>query len=188
MDTKELFAHTIQQSSICVSRVTSDDLGNSTPCTEWDLGTLLNHMVYELLWLPDITLEKNAALNPDIHKGDVLGSDFHAAWNRAADTALVAVKRARYAVPAHLTYGDVSMDDYIKEVSSDILVHTWDVAQSMFYTLLIEPALARTVYNISLPKKDMMIASGLFAPPIDVSDDWPLQDKLLALFGRKALA
>ncbi len=34
------------------------------------------------------------------------------------------------------------------------------------------------------PQREMLGASGLFAPPVPMPDDAPLQDRLLALTGR----
>jgi uncharacterized protein (TIGR03086 family) len=184
MDPKELFAKAVEQAAACIRQVEPAQLGNPTPCTEWDLRALLNHMVYELLWVPEIVRGKMIAEVGSKYDGDVLRSDVVASWNHAADAALIAVKQADLDAIAHLSYGDVSLRDYILEVGTDMAIHGWDAGQGMWCTVLFNPAVAETIYKTSLPKKDSMRASGQFGEPRDAPAESDLQTKLLALFGR----
>lgn len=168
--------------------VTTDKLSNPTPCTEWDLKALLNHMVYELLWIPDILEGKTVKEVGDKYDGDVLGDDLAGAWRRAAELAETAVKLADEAKIVHLSYADKPAGDYIIEVGGDIFIHSWDADQAMQCTLLLDPEVAQTIYDSLLPRKEELHKSGLFAPPKEVADDATIQVKLLALTGRKALA
>ena len=34
--------------------ITSDRWSDPTPCAEWDLRMLVDHLVYETLWVPDL--------------------------------------------------------------------------------------------------------------------------------------
>lgn len=184
MDSKQLFAKALQQASSCIRHIRPEQYKNPTPCREWDLHALLNHMVYELLWMPEIIRGKTVAEVGSRFDGDVLRTDPHAAWQHAADSALVAVNHADPESVAHLSYGDKPVMDYIVEVGGDIFIHTWDVGQAMQCTVLLDEAIIQTVYDAMLPHKDDLVKSGAYAPALEVSDDAPLQDKLLALTGR----
>jgi uncharacterized protein (TIGR03086 family) len=161
-------------------------LGNPTPCTDWNVRALLNHMVYELRWMPEILSGKKVEEVGSRYDGDLLSTDPHSAWQHAADAALVAVKHVDPEQIVHLSYADVPAKDYIAEVGGDILVHTWDLDQGLNCSLIIDPELARIVYDNCLPKKETMSRTGLFAPAIDAPENSTIQTKLLALFGRKA--
>lgn len=186
MDPKELFARSVGQASGCVQHLDEDQLDNPTPCTEWNVRALLNHMVYELRWVPDMLSGKRVDEIGDRYEGDLLKTDVHSAWQHAADAALVAVKHVDPDTIVHLSYGDARARDYIAEVGGDIFVHTWDLDQGMNCTLVMDPILAQSVYENTLPRKDSLAASGLFAPPVDVPGTASIQTKLLALFGRRA--
>lgn len=188
MNAKELFAQAIGQAAGCVGHVRFDQLGNATPCSEWNLKELLNHMVYELLWVPELLRGKTVADIGDKYEGDLLHSDIQAAWQHAADSALVGVKRVEDDAVVHLSYSDVPAKDYIAEVAGDILVHAWDVSRSLGFTLLFAPEMTRSVYENTLPRHEEMVASGLYGKPVDVPEDAPLQVKLLGLMGRTAEA
>jgi len=185
MDPKTLFAKSLEQASNVVRHVQPEQLDNDTPCTEWKMRQLLNHMVYELLWVPELVKGKTVAEIGDRYKGDVLHSDFHTAWQHAADAALVAVHTAKDDSTAHLSYGDIPMANYIQEVGSDIFIHCWDVGQGMYCTVLLNPEVAQAVYDNSLPRKQKFAESGLFGKPFEPPKSANLQTKLLALFGRK---
>jgi uncharacterized protein (TIGR03086 family) len=186
MDPKELFAKAVEQASVCIRMVEPAQLSNPTPCTEWNLRALLNHMVYELLWVPEIVRGKTIAEVGSKYDGDVLRSDVVASWNHAVDAALVAVKQADLNATAYLSYGDVPMRDYIMEVGTDMAIHGWDAGQGMWCTVLINPAVAEAIYQTSLPKKESMRAGGQFGEPRDAPAGSDIQTKLLALFGRDA--
>ncbi|HSX45244.1 MAG TPA: TIGR03086 family metal-binding protein [Candidatus Saccharimonadales bacterium] len=186
MDPKELFRHSLSQAEHCVRLVQDDQLTNDTPCTDWNLHDLVGHMVYELMWLPEIAEGKTVKEVGDRFDGDLLGKDIQAAWDRASHNALAAVEKADSKATAHLSYGDVSMFDYIDEMARDMMIHGWDVGQSINCNLIFEPEVLKTMYDYVLPRKDRFAKSGLFGKPVDVPESATLQTKFLALVGRKA--
>jgi uncharacterized protein (TIGR03086 family) len=184
MDPKELLAKAIQQATTCINMVRDEHWNNATPCSEWNLRQLVNHMVYELLWVPDLLLGKTVAEVGDTHDGDVLYSDPHAAWQHAADAALVASKHADPEATVHLSYGDKLADDYLQEVGADMMIHGWDVGRSLKCSVVFEPALAQAVFDNSLPRREEFARSGSFGEPFDPGEEAPLEVRLLGLFGR----
>jgi len=184
MDPKELFAKALDEAGGCVMRVEASQMDNPTPCSEWNLRELLNHTIYELLWLPDLLQGKTIAEVGDKYEGDVLGDDVQAAWKRAADAALAAVKDADLKAVVHLSYGDKPAEHYIREMATEMLLHGWDIGQGMDCSLMFDPQAAQAVYDNLLPNKDTLAGTGLFAPALSVPDDSTVQVKLLALVGR----
>lgn len=183
MEPKTLFAKVLQQASSTVRMVRPDMLDNTTPCSEWKLKDLLNHMVYELLWAPEIIKGKTTKQLGNRFDKDLIGSNAQYAWQHAADAALVAVHSAEEDSAAHLSYGDVKTSAYIQELAADLCIHAWDVGQSLKCTILFNQEVAEAVYALSLPKFEQMTKSKLFGTPkIIRSPD--IQAKLLALFGR----
>jgi uncharacterized protein (TIGR03086 family) len=184
MDSKRFFVQAVQVGGTCVPHISEAQLGNATPCSEWDLRALLNHMVYELLWMPDILAGKTVAEVGDKYDGDVLKEDPKGAWQSAAEKANAAVEQADPAATVHLSYGDVPASDYITEVGVDILVHGWDVGQAISCTLVMGDNLAKHAYAYYLPRADAGRKNGSFGPAVPVSDDTDIQTKLLGLLGR----
>ena len=185
MDTKVLFEQALQRATACMKYVSEDQMGNATPCSEWSLRDLLNHLVYEVSWVPDLLAGKTVKEVGSKYDGDLLGNDFKKAWSKARDGALKAAAVVRSDSIVHLSYGDVSADHYLGEMAGDVIIHTWDMAQSIRCSLFIDTALVETVYHNTLPRIDEFTASGLFGKPIHVAQDATIQTKLLALLGRK---
>jgi uncharacterized protein (TIGR03086 family) len=184
MDPKELFAKAVDQVSPCVHRLEAEDLSNSTPCAEWDLQALLNHMVYELRWAPDVLRGKTIAEVGNIHDGDVLGRNPLQAWHHSVDAALVAIKQANPGIKVHLSYGDVPAGEYIAELARDMFIHGWDLGQALHCTLVFDKDITRAIFEGMEPKREQFVASSQFADPLIVADDADIQTKLLALYGR----
>ncbi len=185
MDAQELFDEGLQEASTCVKRVDADQMQNETPCSEWDLKALLNHMVYELSWLPDLLAGKTVKEVGDKYEGDLVGNDPQAAWKSAADKASEAVKNAKPDDKVHLSYGDVTADHYIREVGGDILIHGWDVGQAINCSMTFSDKVVRAVQDFVKPREEEYRASGLFGDKVQTSDSDSPHVKLLAFFGRK---
>ncbi len=146
MDAKTLFNKAAKQVDVCVSHVHDNQLTNKTPCTEWDLKALLNHVVYELSWVPDLLAGKTVAEVGTKYDGDLLGEDRQLTWSRALKAAQEAIERTDVDTVVHLSYGDVPAEHYIREIGSDLAIHGWDVSQSEMSNLLLGTDLARAIY------------------------------------------
>jgi uncharacterized protein (TIGR03086 family) len=185
MDAKILFKKALEQATATIKWVDEGHYANSTPCTEWDCRTLVNHMLYELSWVPDVLAGKTVKQVGDKHEGDLLGQDHVKSWEKAALKAIKAVNAAKLDKKVHLSYGDVTAEHYITEVGTDLLIHSWDVAQSYWCSLLIEGALAGAVHDFVAPRRQEYASSPQFADPIDVPDDARIQTRILAIVGRR---
>lgn len=158
------------------------DWSAPTPDTEWNIAQLVEHMVDEQRWIPLLlsgmtVADAEAALAP-------IGDDLRAEWSRYAESASTAWSATDPNAPVHLSYGAVPCRDYLKQQVADIAIHTWDLARAVGDDDRLDPDLVAAVWADIEPQRDMLAASGLFAAPVPVSDDAPLQDRLLALTGR----
>ncbi len=185
MKPAEFFEQTLKHTNRAVIKIKPDQWHKSTPDTEWNLRTLLNHMVYELVWVPDLLIGKTVAEVGDKYEGDVLGKNPLESWRKAMHSAIASAYRVDPQSEVHLSYGDVSAEHYIYENGGDIFIHGWDVAKAIGADDTLEPKLAEILYDKVLPRADEFAASGLFGTPIEVPDDADIATKLLALFGRK---
>jgi uncharacterized protein (TIGR03086 family) len=184
MEPREFFDNVLDAATQCIKGVQTDQLGNETPCTDWDLRQLLNHMVYELAWLPDMLAGKTVAEVGDKYEGDLLGNDVPAAWDKAVANARTAVEQADLEAIVHLSYGEKPAGDYVVEVASDLLIHTWDAGQSMHCSERFADKLAQAAYDYLEPRIEDWRKAGVIGPAVTIPDDAPLLHRLLALAGR----
>ena len=67
-----------------IGQVRPDQWTHSTPCAEWDVRALVNHVVGEDRWVPPLLAGLTIAEVGDTLAGDLLGDDPQLAWDRAA--------------------------------------------------------------------------------------------------------
>jgi uncharacterized protein (TIGR03086 family) len=160
---------------------------NPTPCSEWDVRALVNHLVTEQLWAP--LLLGGATIDDigDRFDGDQLGDDPVQAWASAAAAARDAFAApGALRRPVELSYGRRPAEGYCQEMTLDLTVHAWDLARGIEADDRLGEELVNGVLTFIEPQVEQLAATGLFAPPVAVGDDADAQTRLLALLGRRA--
>jgi uncharacterized protein (TIGR03086 family) len=85
----------------------------------------------------------------------------------------------------HLSYGDDSAVSYGWQLTSDLAVHSWDLATAIGTRSALDDELATTIYTWCEPTLDQWQGLGIFAPPVPVPADASPIDRLVALLGRQ---
>jgi uncharacterized protein (TIGR03086 family) len=158
---------------------------NATPCTEWDVRALVNHVVTEQLWAPLLLDGATVEDIGDRFDGDQLGDDPLLAWASAAAAAQEA-----FAAPGalrrfvELSSGRRPAERYCQEMTLDLTVHAWDVARGIQAPERLDEELVGHVLAFIAPHVEQLAGTGLFAPPAVVGDDADAQTRLVALLGR----
>ena len=170
-----------------VRAIRADQWSAPTPCTEWDVRALVNHLVGELRWMPPLLAGQTIAEVGDRLDGDLLGSDPMGAWTSSVQEAVAAVGQpGALDRLVHLSYGDTPATDYVAEVAADLTVHAWDLARGIGAGEQLDPALVRWIYPQAKEKLSPAGVPGYFGPAVPISDSDSDQVKLLALYGRQA--
>lgn len=125
-DPRAVFGRAVAQTESIVAAVRPEQAGLPTPCLEWDVRTLLSHMVGGVTRIALVGEGADAlSLPPFAGTGDDWAGEYRAAGERAAaawadDAKLDAVS----AVPWGKVPGRVAVAGYVREV----LAHGWDLA------------------------------------------------------------
>ena len=158
-----------------------------TPCTDWDVRTLVNHLVYEARWAPDLFHGKTVEEVGDRYEGDLLGDDPVAAWKSGNAQARAAISEAGALDRiVHLSFGDVPGSEYLSQLITDLAIHGWDLARAIGADETIDPGLVEWLLPYVKEHADEIAGSGMFGKQIDVGAGADDQTQLLALLGRKA--
>lgn len=187
IDYFELFQRSVEGFGRHVHAIRDDQWHDPTPDTEWDVRMLVNHVAVEQLWVPLTVAGSTVAEVGSALDGDHLGDDPAAAWDAALAGSLAA-----FGAPGSLegtvplTRGIAPTAEYCWEMTTDALIHSWDLARAIGADETLDPELADLVYERTLPIAEELQETGMFAPPVAVPPDAPLQTKLLAIFGRRA--
>lgn len=156
-----------------------------TPCTDWDVRALVNHVVGEELWT--VPLVDGATLEEigDRFDGDLLGDDPTAVGRAAASEAAAAVdRRLPDGGTVQLSFGVVPIEEYVHQLSADHLIHSWDLAVATGQDTSLDLELVRDVSEWFAEREEMYRDAGAVGPAAPGGDD--PQSALLAAFGRVA--
>lgn len=157
----------------------------ATPCADWDVRALVNHVVGELLWVPPLLGGRTIAEIGDRFGGDILGDDPLVTWTSAVADGLAAASQPdAQERTVHLSFGDFPGSEYLGQVASDVIIHSWDLARAVGADDRLGAPLVEFVNSFLSPQIDAWRSAGAFGPAVDVDPDADAQDRLLAQTGR----
>jgi len=169
-----------------IDRVGDGQWAQPTPCADWDVRALVNHVVSELLWVAPLIEGKTIEEVGDKYDGDVLGDDPKAACHAALSAAVAAAGQPGAAERiVHLSFGDTPAGEYVTQIASDVTIHTWDLARGADQDDALDADLVDQVFAYFTAVADQWRAAGAFGPPVETAADADTQTKLLAITGRK---
>ena len=154
-----------------------------TPCTDWDVRTLLNHLTAEHLWAPHLLRGESLEQVGDRYDGDVLGQDPMAAWRRAIAASVLAWGQADPESTVHTSMGQISTVEYASQMLVDLTVHAWDLARAID----VRPHLVADAVEVCLayekPRVGAGAVPGIFDAAVETESESRV-DQLVALLGR----
>jgi uncharacterized protein (TIGR03086 family) len=170
-----------------VSAIAEDQWELPTPCRDWNVRQLVNHMVHELQWVPELFLGRTIEEVGDRFDGDLLGPDPKATCRSSVSNAIQVVEQpGAMDRIVHLSYGDVPGRHYAFEMSNDLWIHGWDLARAIGADERIDADAVEVLYRFYEPLEDGLKASGLFGPKVEPPAAADPQAKLLAVMGRRS--
>ncbi|MET0779854.1 MAG: TIGR03086 family metal-binding protein [Candidatus Saccharimonadales bacterium] len=181
---KLLFETALDAAEDVMRQISPNMVALPTPCAEWNLQQLLNHLYNELAWVPELLAGKTIKQVGDALDGDLVGDDPQHTWRAYADAARAATQNVPPEKVVHLSYGNVPAADYLNEMAGEVVVHVWDVAQAIGHKFTISEELAEEVYEQTKNKAAEWRKLGLLGEPKLISPVANTEAKLLSLFGR----
>jgi uncharacterized protein (TIGR03086 family) len=186
-DLLSLFGRALDEFERRVSVVTTEQWSAPTPCAEWDVRALVSHLVSEQLWAPAMLGGETMEQVGTRFDGEVLGDDPVGAWCSAAARSRAAAESPdALRGTVHASYGDVSAEHYLGEMTLDSTVHAWDLARAIGADEHLDQDLVALGLQFVEPNVELLADSGMFAPPVPVPPDSSPQVRLLGLLGRRA--
>jgi uncharacterized protein (TIGR03086 family) len=161
-----------------MAQVTSAQLTGPTPCSEWTVQQLIDHMIGG----PDYLLSVVAGRAPQPRSGATIGE-----YRAGVAQALVALhepdvltRTCQSPLNFEWTIGQAVAGTFM-----DQLIHTWDLAKATGQDTTLDPELVATCIAMFLPDMpEIGRAGGMVGPAVAVPDDATPQDKLLGAMGR----
>jgi uncharacterized protein (TIGR03086 family) len=152
----------------------TDKLDATTPCDEWNVRKLMNHMLETQRYFVSAALGNDAS-PPSPHPLEILGDDPVADFEHARSETLS-------------TFGD---DGVIEKTGpslgiafSDQLLHGWDLAQATGQDATMPDGLPEAAYEMIHGRFTDEQRKGIFKSEVTVAPNASAQAKLLGYTGR----
>jgi uncharacterized protein (TIGR03086 family) len=170
-----------------VTRVPAERWHDATPCGEWDVHDLVDHLVAEDRWTPHLLRGETLAQVGDRYDHGVLGDDPVASAEEAGVRARAAVAEpGSIRGSVHASVGQLPAEEYVGQLFADHVIHGWDLARATGQDDAIDPELLDALVTWFADREDGYREAGVIGPPVEVGADADEQTRLLAAFGRDA--
>jgi uncharacterized protein (TIGR03086 family) len=187
MDQVATMGRVIDETNRVVAAITPDQLDRPSPCDEWTVRDVLNHLTAGAtifaVCVHDGAMsdEQLGALMAE----DNLGDDYQGAFRDASARALAAFAELGAADRiVNLPFGTMPAGVAIDIAVFDVLVHTWDLAHATGQQLELDPETMATAYALAEQMLPGMREHGVVGPEVAVPADAPAADRLAGLAGR----
>ena len=157
--------------------VDDEQWANPTPCTDWDVRQLVDHVITIQRQIPE---SLGVSLRAD-------GPDLRATWKAVRDAAFTALRQPDVLdrTIRGMQGRDVPLEMALIPRLSDLHVHTWDLARATGGDERLSPEIAAIVLERLKPNDDALRKSGSFGPKVEPPQDADVQVELLCFLGRR---
>ena len=190
MDQLTSFEQAVASTAEIVKGTPASQMGAPTPCTEWDVRALLNHII-GTLWLAEGLFadhEPRYLMVPGgLPSADLADDDPAAAYSEASSAALAAAGAGDALTRVHVTpLGEMPGPALAGFTTLDILMHGWDLAKATGQPADLDGRLAAHVLGfaeqaLATPES----RASRIGPPVAVGGDAPVTQRLAAFLGRQ---
>ncbi|MGC4878731.1 TIGR03086 family metal-binding protein [Micromonospora sp. DT43] len=185
MDLLEAYRRSLAEFVDRVDQIGPGQWAEETPCPDWDVRTLVNHVVGEDRWSVPLLAGRTIEEVGDRLDGDVLGADPVTTAREATAQAEIAVTHpGTIDRTVHLSAGATPAAEYVQQLLAEHLVHGWDLAVAIGADPRLDPDAVHVCAQwfagrVDDYRRDKLVGDGAQVPA--GADE---QDRLLAAFGR----
>ena len=180
-DSLALLSRVLDQTRSIIAAVGPDQASAPTPCTQWNMRQLVNHVVHDVQQFTAVAQGEGFKASD----ADVVGDDWLAAYDAAAGAL-----RAAWNEPgaldrtAKLPFGEVPATWQVGQQITDLAVHAWDVARAAGQHAELDPAVIEAALAWGRQNLKPEFRGAAFGPEVPVAADAPSYSQLIGFFGR----
>jgi uncharacterized protein (TIGR03086 family) len=169
-----------------LNAIAPSDWEKATPCTEWNVQQLVNHVVGLQHRAARLVCGGSRDEYIATREDDWIGNDHIAAWHegiRALDEAIINTRSLDVLVAYRIP---VSARDIIGLAAFDTAIHTWDVSRAVGFDERLDGALVEYALGFMEWIRSEPLLGALFGSPLShLPEGAPAQARLLNRAGRK---
>jgi uncharacterized protein (TIGR03086 family) len=188
MDQFAMLQRAVDGANVMIGGVRADELTKPTPCTDWDVKALINHMAGVCTMFTAALTGTQLEPPPREPVDDLLGSDPAGSYAGISQRMLDAWRtpgalERTLAMPLGELPGAVG----INIVLGDQLLHTWDLAKALGRPYTMDADLAEATLRMmqQMMRPEFRGPGQGFAEAVPCAEGAPVQERLVAFAGRK---
>src|SRR5438477_2867776 len=187
MDLLPTMEKVLDRAGTVVDGVEPSELGNATPCTEWTVRDVINHVVGGATMFAEC-VEQGSVQDDRLGQlmgGDNLGDDYKGAFHVASDRARAAFSgQGALEKMVKLPFGEMPAGVALNIAVMDVMTHAVDIARSTDQRINDDDLLTTALeVGRQLISPELRVP-GVFDAEQSCPDDASAEDKLLAFAGR----
>jgi uncharacterized protein (TIGR03086 family) len=189
MDTMELYRRAQDGFDAVIASVAPDRWDAPSMCTDWAVRDVAGHVIWGQrrlrAWALDEEYDEEGGPG-STHPAERTGDDPVATWRAARAAALVTLTEEALAKPVTVVAdaGPMPMSAIVTLLTTDTLVHAWDIGHALGMDLPNDPALVSAAFDWT--KASIIRGPGFFGPEITAPDGADERTRMLAFLGRAA--
>ncbi|WP_117215682.1 TIGR03086 family metal-binding protein [Allorhizocola rhizosphaerae] len=178
-----LMVKAVAETAAVVRGVKPDQMSAPTPCRDWDVRVLANHLLQVAVALR--LAGRGEAVPGGLWADDLLTGDWAARFEDETRQAIAAwaepsawdgvVDMGGSAMPAGLA---------ATMLVSDLVIHGWDLARATGQDYRCDDDVAELAYRFVAQTGEQGRAMGIYAEPVPVADDASMLERAVAISGR----
>ena len=187
----ELYEGAVHYMRPILAGVTPNQLGNATPCSEWNVQQLITHNIrvtgFALEMLQANITVPEAAMDVS---GDIPAEGAENAFVAGANRVLDFLKAAEdLSKVIDIPFGPMPLGQVVLFPTLDITVHKWDLAKGTNQDTSIDSGLAQVCYGVAEAAAEGLRQNAAgggpsFGAEVSVPIGASIQNKLLGISGR----
>lgn len=187
MSREQLIDKAVATALVIVANIEPDQLDAPTPCAEFDVRKLLNHLLF---WGPSLTAaaRKESVPPPAADEGDVdlTGGDWAGELNAQLRARAVAWREpsAWRGTTSMESPDGMPAEVFGAMVLGETVVHGWDLARATGQAPSWDAGLLEFIHADLVRTAPMGREMGVYGPEVPVAADAPLIDRVVGLTGR----
>ncbi len=172
-----------------LSSVQSNQMGNTTPCTEWNVQALINHNI-KVTGFIEGALQENVTVNPNDVSGPLPEGDALELLDAGIAKVIDVAKSSALDQRINTPFGEMTKGEFLINPTWDLLVHSWDLAKGTNQDTTLDSQLVEVIYHAFTPMMDHMRAEEfggvkIMGPEVQVPASASLQDRFIGMMGRQ---
>jgi uncharacterized protein (TIGR03086 family) len=182
MDAVERIEKATALCSEAVHGVKQGQLSDSTPCSDFDLRALLNHLIGGMTMLQTAAAGGKATMP----EGDLVGGEPAARYDEARDKLLAAIAEPGvFDKNWEMPFGALPGKMMAGIAFFEHVAHAWDVRKATGQDTELPEDVVRECLEVVTPMDAMIRMPGVCGPAVEVPSDASLTDQLVGFLGRQ---